>query len=415
MTYYPYLQSKRGKLLFGLLLFVLLYTTRNTMTASAVIGVQKAQFLTLGLIGLLGIGFLAVNRKRWKEIAVDPRIMLMAACALLLMMPMVLKQDWQMMYISILLCVLYSVFFTFFIDLRELAKYYVVILSAVGVYSILAAYGLRMLADKDICPIPILYNLNHVRFYFFGTYVPMNYVKMRNFGLFREPGVYQYFLTVALILNNYVVAWKKERSLWICNALLAVTMLTTMATGGVAGLGLLVLVVFFERKLYRDKRVIALAIVLLLLLAGVVGLIVMEQGDVYWELYGMVYGKIFNEQESSTERIDAIVSDFLFFIRNPLTGATIADVLHAVANNTTSTMLMLAFFGAAGGLLHIGSWFALVWSGKRKLWVNICLVLIAFLSFNTQNLTAELFLWLFPMMAFTEKVIPLIHKRKHNV
>lgn len=412
MTHYPYLQSKRGKRLFGLFFFVMLYITRNTMTASAVIGVQKAQFLTLGLMGMLGISFLAVNRKRWKEILLDPRTIWMAVCAMLVLMPMVWKQDWQMMYISILLCVLYSIFFAYFIDLRELAKYYVVILTMVGVYSILAAYGLRALADKDICPIPILYNLSHIRFYFFGTYVPMNYVKMRNFGLFREPGVYQYFLTLALILNNYVVNWKKERSLWICNALLAVTMLTTMATGGVAGLGLLVIVVFFERKLYRDKRVIALAIVLLLLLAGCVALIVMEQGDVYWELYGMVYGKIFDERESSTERIDAIVSDFLFFLRNPLTGGTIADVLHAVTNNTTSTMLMLAFFGIAGGLLHVGSWTALVWSGDRKLWVNVCLMLIAFLSFNTQNLIADVFFWLFPMMALTEKIVPLMRKKE---
>jgi len=240
----------------------------------------------------------------------------------------------------------------------------------------------------------------------------MNYVKMRNFGLFREPGVYQYFLTVALLLNNYVVCWKKERSLWICNVLLAVTMLTTMATGGVAGLGLLVIVVFFERKLYRDKRVIALAIVLILLMAVLIGLIVMQQGDLYWELYAMVYGKIFNEEKNSTERIDAIVSDFRFFMQNPLSGGKIADVLDAVENNTTSTMLMLAFFGICGGVLHVVSWLALLWSKDRKLWVNICLVPIAFLSFNTQNLIADVFFWLFPMMALTEKVLPKLIKKE---
>lgn len=412
MTYYPYLQSKRGKWLFGVFLFVLLYITRNTMTASSLIGIQKAQFLTLGLVAMLGIGFLWTNRKQWKQILTDKRILLMLVCALLILLPMLLKRDWQMMYISILLCVLYGIFLTFFIDLRELAKCYVVILTVVGVYSILAAYGLRLLADREICPIPIIYNPAHIRFYFLGTYVPLNYVKMRNFGLFREPGVYQYFLTLALILNNYVVSWKKERSLWLCNVLLAVTMLTTMATGGVAGLGLLVIVVFFERKLYRDKRVIALALVLLLLLALAVGLIVMEQGELYWELYSMVYGKIFNEEKNSTERVDAIVSDFRFFLDDPLVGGKIADVLDAVENNTTSTMLMLAFFGIAGGLLHIGSWLALVWSGKRKIWVNISLVLIAFLSFNTQNLIADPFFWLMPMMALTEKVIPKLKRKE---
>ena len=413
MKHYPLIHSRKDSILFGVFLFALLYITRNTMTASALIGIQTAQFLTLGLMALLGIGFLIRYRKEWKAIFTDGRIALLAVCTVVCLLPMLLKRDWQMMYISVLLCMYYAIFFTYFISLQDLARYYVMILAVVGAYSIFTAYVLRILPDHDIIPKPIMYNAIDYRFYYFGTYVPLNYVKTRNFGLFREPGVYQYFLTLALFLNNYVANWDSQKKLWILNGILAVTLLTTMATGGVAGLCLFAVVLFFEKKLYRNKRAMALVILLLLLLVLAVAVIVEQQGELYWELYSMVIGKFTNsEAESASDRVIAIMSDLKHFLQSPLTGAGIAEVLHAVDNNTTSTMLMLAMFGIGGGALHIGSWFALVWSKNRKIWVNLGMIVITFLSFNTQNLIADTFFWLFPLMALTEWVLPKLQKKE---
>ena len=81
-------------------------------------------------------------------------------------------------------------------------------------------------------------------------------------------------------------------------------------------------------------------------------------------------------------------------------------VLDGIQDNTSSTTIMLATTGIFGGLLHIVSWFALAWHRERKLWVNLALVLILFMSFNTQNLTWDLFFWLLPVMALLEKGLP---------
>ena len=40
----------------------------------------------------------------------------------------------------------------------------------------------------------------------------------------------------------------------------------------------------------------------------------------------------------------------------------------------------------------------------------LVLLLILFMSFNTQNLTANVFFWLFPMMALVERGLPLLNK-----
>ena len=69
---------------------------------------------------------------------------------------------------------------------------------------------------------------------------------------------------------------------------------------------------------------------------------------------------------------------------------------------------MFSGFGVLGGLFHVVGWVAFVWEKNRKTWVNLALLLIMFMSFNTQNLIADVFFWLFPMMALVEKGLPLL-------
>lgn len=413
MRQYSYLDCKKGKILFFLFLTAMLYLSRNSLVTTSILGFNRSYLLSLALLAVAGLGFLMVNRKEWKEILTDGRMAVILTATAILLVPMLVKRDWQLMYFSVLVCVYMAVFISYFRSLKEVARCYVILLTVIGTYSVLATYLLRMLPDRGLLRVPVFYNSLDVMFHnFFISFVSDSYVKTRNFGIFREPGVYQYFITLALILNNYVVRWESQRSFWICNILLAVTMLSTMATGGVAGLGLLVLVVFFDKKLYRDRRIVCIALVLLVLLGIGLSLIIAQKGELYWELYGMVIGKFTNNDESSTERIDAVLTDLNFFLDSPVVGGRIAQVLHSVENNTTSTMLMFALFGICGGVLHVASWLALVWSRERRLWVNLCLLLITFLSFNTQNLIADTFFWLLPILALTEKLVPKLAKKE---
>ena len=119
----------------------------------------------------------------------------------------------------------------------------------------------------------------------------------------------------------------------------------------------------------------------------------------------MAFGKFANGRDSSVERMDAIMTDISIFLHHPIFGAKIAQVLYATANNTTSTLILFSAFGLPAALLHIVCWVALVWRKERKIWVNLALVVILFMSFNTQNLIADVFLWLFPVMALVERLM----------
>lgn len=412
MKYYPLTEKKYGKFLVAILLFALLYLTRTGLTASALVGINRAQFLTLGIICAVGMVLLIQHRDKWKEMLLDPRMLLGIVCSVILLLPAVLKRDFQMMYLSVLLCVMIGIFLTYFVSLRDVAKYYVVFLTVLAVWSVLACYILRRLPDNGILSVPIFFTSRKVEFYNFGlSYVARFYVKNRNFGIFREPGIYQFFIMLALFLNNYTVQWKKQSTMWVVNVILAVTMLTTLATGGFAELGLFVILVFFEKKLYKNKLAVITAVVVVIGMAAGLAVICMRKGQLYWELYGMVISKIFGGEASSRDRIDAIVVNWQYFRANPIVGERISTVLHAMENNTASTMLMLAMFGIGGGVLHVGAWAALVWDRNRNVIANVILLIIMLLSVNTQNFVADQFFWLLPMMALTEKCAPMLKKK----
>ena len=416
MKQYPLLNNRPAKALFALFLVAMLFLSRDTLFSSCLMGFAKSQILMLGLIVLLGVTFLWVNRKDFRQILKDRRMPVLVASALMLVLPMALKQDWQLMYFSILLCVLTAVFLTYFTSGREVAKYYVVILVVLGLYSILATYGLKKLARAEIFVPDVFVNSNDWEFYNYGFAYVMTYKYwFRNFGIFREPGVYQFFVLLAVYLNNYWVDWDKEWKLWLCNVALAFTMLTTFAIGGFAEIGLFIVFVYFDKKWYREKWGKIAGAVFVTAFVGIVVYIVYRvlwthfENTIFYEFYDMVI-RLFTDSDSATDRKNAIMDNLRFFGQHPILGDTISNVLHGTTHNTSSTLLLFAILGVFGGAVHVASWVALAWKRERNLFGNLILLLILFMSFNTQNLVANVFFWLFPMMALVERGLPLLKK-----
>ena len=416
MKQYPLLNHKAAKFGFGLFLLAMLFLSRDTLFSSCLLGFAKSQFLMFGLIVLLGCIFLWVNRRSFGEILKDRRILVLAASVLVLVLPMAVQRDWQLMYFSILLCILTAVFLTYFTNVRDVSKYYVLILVALGIYSIVVTYCLKKPAREGLINPAVFYNSNDWEFFNFGlAYVNTAKYWHRNFGIFREPGVYQFFVLLAVYLNNYCVDWNRQWKLWACNVTLAFTMLSTFALGGFAELGLLIVFLYFDKKWYRESWGKAAGIGAVILLIGAVGYFFYRMHQPYFnksilfEFYDM-FIRLTTDSDSMLDRQDAVTTNLQFFIRNPLVGDTIAEVLHGTNHNTSSTMLLFAILGIAGGTLNVAAWIALLWKRERNIAGNLILLMILFLSFNTQNLVANVFFWLFPMMALVERGLPRIKK-----
>lgn len=414
MKHYPLLENKMTKFLFGLYLTAMLFLSRDTLFSSSILGFGKSQVCMLALIILLGVWFLIRNGKELRCILVDPRLLAVGMFSIVLLGPMLLKQDWQLMYFSILLCPLFAVLLSYFTTSQAVARYYVVILCVLGVYSVIATYGLRELAQAGTIAPAIFYNSSEWDFYnFHFAYAVTWELWHRNFGIFREPGVYQFFVLLAVYLNNYAVDWNKQWHMWLCNVILAVTMVTTFAIGGYAELGLFVIFLYFDKKYYREKwgRIAGILAVLLVIAMVAFFLVQMNlpgfEETILFEFYDMAI-RLFTKSDSATDRLDAILTNLRIFAENPLAGDTISGVLHGTNHNTSSTLLLYAILGVVGGTLNVAAWVALAWKRERSIFGNLVLLLILFMSFNTQNLTANVYFWLFPVMALLERGLPIV-------
>lgn len=419
MKQYPFPKNRWTTAIFGVFLFALLLLARDTIFTSVIVGFYRSQFLMLALMCLLGVAFLIYNRRNLRDILTDKRIFLICAFSLLIMAVMILKRDWQMMYFSILLCLIFPVILTYFTDSSRVAKYYVVILAVLSVYALVATYLIRKLVYLELIGLPPRRtNDAGMEFFDFGLCFAVNHRYWhRNFGIFREPGVYQFFLMLGLYLNHYHVEWKNERTRWVYSALLAVTMISTYSIGGFVELGLFAMILFFDKGYYRTKAGRWVGIGCVAAAVAVVAAVIIQSTKadfIYsplYELYDM-FIRVTTDSESSLDRTSALVTDLRLFLDHPLLGTKIAPVLHGTNHNTSSTLILFAILGVAGGVLHLLSWIALLWKKERQLIWNLALLVVFLMSFNTQNLVADVFFWLFPCMALVERGLPLIGKRE---
>ncbi len=413
MNYYRFPENRVTKALLALYLFVMLYLCRDSMFTLYVVGFYSSMAITLGLTAVLGLAFLWYQRGNLKAVFLDGRVKVAVLLTALILVPMVLKRDWQFMYLSILICLYTCILLSYVISWQKLAKYYVLMMTALGVYSLLAAYLFRIPMDMGLVEMDVFRNANDVGIYnFILSVVPRTFAKTRNFGLFREPGVYQYFILLALFLTHYGVSWKRQSNMWVITAILSVVMVSTLATGGLAELALLALFVFFDKKLYRNKILLAIVLALLIAMPGFLYYNYDYYTPLWYQIEVNIVKKFTQPGDSLLERTEALRVNLDMLREHPLVGDKLSNVLHVVENNTSSSMILFAAFGLLSGMLHVAAWAALVWDRKRNPLGNIALLAILFLSFNTQNLIGDQFFWLFPVMALTQWLAPRLDRKE---
>jgi len=192
--------------------------------------------------------------------------------------------------------------------------------------------------------------------------------------------------------------------MWAVNLVLFVALLITFATGGVVALGMYIVFLFFDKNLYKDKRICVLAIVLVVIGVIVVAVAIAQGGTWAMELV-WVFRKITEGTDSYTDRVQSITANAQTFLRHPILGDDIESALHVVENNTATSPILFAAFGIFMGAVHVFSWVALAWRKDRNVFMNLILLVILFIPFNTQNVIYDIFFWLFPVMALVEKMI----------
>ena len=255
----------------------------------------------------------------------------------------------------------------------------------------LIGYFIQLVIPSVLKFFPVIQNSPGTNFYFLGL-TNLSFrtdVLVRNWGPFREPGVFQLFIIVALIYTLF----KESKSSWIKPLIFIVTIITTFSTTGYIALSFIMLsaVMINKNKITKGKRrfllfIIIAFILIMLYLTFFTNLIFKSDG------YGSVFGKIFGSYKSLSynARMASIWANLKIFMGNPIfgRGLTFVDQNYQIiasdmygmriVDNTNMLFIILARFGVGAFLYFL---IRLYKSIKYSMALNIIPTILIFISY----------------------------------
>ena len=303
---------------------------------------------------------------------------------------MIVNMDFRLGYFFMMIiyfiCMIITTIYTFddIYCFFSNAMYIVCLVSLIG-------YAIQLFIPRLLDYFPIIQNTSNINFYFLGisNLCFRTDVLVRNWGPFREPGVFQLFIVVAVIYELF----RKKKSNWIKLVVFIFAIITTFSTTGYIALGVVILAVVLMNKnnmsIGQRRLLIGVVIVFVLLilyLSIFTDLIIKSDG------YGSVFGKILGSYESLSynTRMASIWTNIKIFFENPIFGkgityvdnhySAIASSMYgmSIVDNTNMLFILLARFGL-GAFIYFT--LRLYKSLKESFSKNRVITLLIFISY----------------------------------
>lgn len=280
---------------------------------------------------------------------------------------------------------------------EEIIDCYIILVTGLAVYSLLATYIILpayMSGIVTFFPRYVQSNRSFVNMYFamanYAWGVP------RNCGFCREPGVYQFFLLIALFFSIEKKEQSRNNLIRIC--ILIFTLLSTFSAVAYVEATVAVLICIKKYSPNPRKAIIILSFFTALIL--VLYQIVINNTNIYSEFL-RTFGKWNFESAhgSLMTRLSGITSNLSLFFEKPLLGNGLVTSWliiierYGYVDVTGTTLIGFSAFGIVfGTVIHILLWRACKSSSflNTSLWFGILL-----LSSLSQNLFITNLLWFF--------------------
>lgn len=165
--------------------------------------------------------------------------------------------------------------------------------------------------------LPVITNESGIRFHFviFGFIEELGFSSVpRVFGVFREPGVYMIFISLAMIFETIM----SDRFSIVRILIYITTILITFSTAAYISLGLILLLIFSK---YIKNRNFSNVKKLLVLLAGMSVISVLFVSSIgYEKINSIVFNKLRVDNVSYDSRVGSFYANFRIFCINPIFG-----------------------------------------------------------------------------------------------
>ncbi|PKE65098.1 hypothetical protein CW674_08620 [Macrococcoides caseolyticum] len=310
----------------------------------------------------------------------------------------------------IISCILISLAVINIIDKETFIKTYVYTMLVISLYSlfimwIIVPYGnfIKILFPTSINDSGLLIRNYFLTFHFENHIAGMK----RNTGLFREMGVYQHFLNIALIFLLYSDYFKKNKIIFLI--LLSVTVITTYSSTGYLFLILILLSTLFYKGdiISKNKLVYLIFIITIAILSQL--LFLNNDTRISHTITR------FSEGDSSYDgRTYSIVSNLKTWSESPIIGHGIekADRLalekglkNFTEHNTSTTTSYFSFYGVVPGIIFLYLMFKFSKEYSQNIVIFIFIFIGLILTFNSQRFNFDILSTLFLFSSYMHKEI----------
>ncbi len=385
-------------------LFVFLLSSillsRNTLISSCVLGFNKS-FLFLLAISI-PLFFIFINKFHKKEIQMkNSKIILVFILAIIF--SIVFKIDFKLLNFSILTYLVTAFVFCMVADFRKVMKWYIYIIVSLSVFSLITTYLVKPYIfnsglDENVKEIGLtIINSSGNRFLNLGlgfAFFQSTYI--RNFGIFKEPSYFQFYIILAII---FLLFFRKvEKKDYAVILLLLGTLISTFSAAAFVVIPLILIIFIIKlitEKLASKKKIIISLISILLFFVIIVYTVPALSNNIK-----LVVEKLTTVNESSTSRIGSIIFAVENFMHSPIIGNKITPIMEYENYLTNTTFTIGSIYGIVPLTLQI----YFIWKLSRKynknIVVTIGIFMIILLSSNSHVFLGVNSFWIIILFGF---------------
>lgn len=391
------IQTKKSRFLRLIILFALVYYNNETFPSINYSGPLNTTIILFMLIASLFFIHILVKELKLKNQAT----MIAIFMTLSVFATMLFNSDVTGGYIKILMCLIIGYMMIHLMSFDDFINSYINVMLMLTVYSLVMMYVLR----------PVVFNMPEIIFprIYNSMGLPLIDTRLsyvvnidnyyRNFGIFREAGVYQIFLNFALMFELFY----KKTKLNLKNAMiLSVGILSTFSTPGyltgailIGGFILSKKNKHLLKKNHASKKKILLFVSIILVGAFILYLTNHE----FNIMFTRTIDKLVQKESSYQGRIVALSANLLTWIEKPLFGNGITIGLlektltrmktgydFSTVHNTSTIGALLATFGMLFTGIYLYLLFKLIGKSKQRRLLRGFMFLGILITINTQLL-----------------------------
>ncbi len=391
-----------------LLIFLFIYISDDTLLFGTNANEAYTSFKYLFVMGA-AVLLTIVNILKGRRIPVRAFSTLLLMI-FLIFITMIVNEDVRLGYFYKICLLLYGLAITQIMELKEFAIIFNKIITILAVAS-LVGYVIMIISPSILRLFPTILNTSNYKFYnAFIVLEPSFYsTTLRNYGIFREPGIYQMFLIMALLFQMFVV--KKDSLMRYLIYIAAI--LTTLSTTGYIALGVVFLMFLVNSGgLSRGKKyvLIIIFVVAFLLLFLFTDIFSFKMGSGYSD---SIFNKLVNPEDSSSgvARFASVTENIRIAFESHIFGVGLTTLsekfpLYALAEygriTTHNTNTLLIQF-ATHGFLYGSVWLWSYWHFAKRLNAKLSIFVFAIIVilYMGENLTFSGFSSLFLMYGVT--------------